>query len=195
MCIRDSFLCRGAIEDIVINSGGSLNVRLDNLMNELECFGDDNGAYAISVSGGTAPYMYQWSNGSNTEDQGNLAAGNYTLTIEDVNGCTWVSNNFFPPITSPTNPLSINSVTATQVLCAGENDGAITISATGGMQPYRYNWNTGATTSTIQNLSAGDYMVTISDRNGCSIMVDTSCLLYTSPSPRDATLSRMPSSA
>ena len=174
---NEDFLCRGAIEDIVISSGGSLNVRLDNLTNELECFGDDDGAYAISVSGGTAPYRYEWSNGSSTEDQANLAAGNYTLTIEDVNGCTWVSNNFFPPITSPTNPLSINSVTATQVVCAGENNGSIAIFANGGMQPYQYAWNTGATTSTIQNLSAGDYVVTISDRNGCSITVDTSIAL------------------
>ena len=31
--------------------------------------------------------------------------------------------------------------------------------------------------------------------NNTMTMVDSSCLLYTSPSPRDATLSRMPSSA
>ena len=174
---NEDFLCRGALEDIVISSGGSLSVRLDNLTNELECFGDDNGAYAISVNGGTGPYSYEWSNGSNMEDQANLSAGDYSLTIEDVNNCIWVSDNFFPPITSPTNPLSANALTTTPVLCAGESNGSIALSINGGMLPYQYNWNTGATTSTIQNLPAGNYTVTISDRNGCSVRVDTSIVL------------------
>ena len=37
--------------------------------------------------------------------------------------------------------------------------------------------------------------VVIPNYSGVLTMLDTRCLLYTSPSPRDATLSRMPSSA
>jgi len=42
----------------------------------------------ISVSGGTAPYVYSWSNVASTEDLTNLSSGTYTVTVTDANGCT-----------------------------------------------------------------------------------------------------------
>ena len=49
--------------------------------------GASNGAVNLSVSGGVAPYSYQWSNGATTQNISSLAAGTYTVTITDANGC------------------------------------------------------------------------------------------------------------
>ena len=95
-----------------------------------------------------------------------------------------------------------NSLT---VSCNGGNDGSTYVTAAGGTTPYSYLWDdaNAQTTDTAYNLAAGDYIVTVTDASGCTAN-DTAtitqpdlitCLLYTSPSPRDATLSRMPSSA
>ncbi|HSK13310.1 MAG TPA: M12 family metallo-peptidase, partial [Phnomibacter sp.] len=55
--------------------------------------GAGNGAINITVSGATAPYTYQWTNGSTNEDLVNIAAGSYSVTIRDSRGCT-TSRNF-----------------------------------------------------------------------------------------------------
>ncbi len=170
---NDDFLCRGILEDIVISSGGALRVELENLNNELACFGENNGAYDIRVIGGAEPYSYLWNDGINTKDRQNLPAGNYTLTITDANNCSWVSGNFFPAITSPSDALQIDQIAVTPSLCAGANTGQIAITISGGRQQYNYSWSTGATTPIIQSLAAGNYALTVTDRNGCMLQWDT----------------------
>ena len=56
-------------------------------------------------------------------------------------------------------------------------------------QKYSYEEIDQMSSSIAQNLSV------YPSNSVLSMMLDNSCLLYTSPSPRDATLSRMPSSA
>lgn len=47
-----------------------------------------NGAIDLSVSNGTAPFTYAWSNGATTQDINSLCAASYTVTVTDANGCT-----------------------------------------------------------------------------------------------------------
>ena len=131
------------------------------------CNGGKTGAITLSTpAGGTAPYSYSWSNGAITQNISGLAAGSYTVTITDKNGCSRILAPF--AINQPT---AISSTGAqTNVICNGTSTGAVNISAaTGGVGPYTYLWTNGATTQNLINIPAGNYSVTIKDASGCTL--------------------------
>ena len=106
------------------------------------------GAINITVSGGTSPYTYLWSNGATTEDISGLAAGTYTVTITDANGCTTNS-----PFTVGTDNVTITvTPVVTNTTCTA-SIGAISLTVSGGTAPYTYLWNNGATTPNISGLA------------------------------------------
>jgi hypothetical protein len=71
------------------------------------------------------------------------------------------------------------SATHTNVSCNGGNNGSINLTVTGGKSPYTYNWSNGKTTQDISGLTAGTYIVTVTDANG-AIKKDTTVI--TAPS-------------
>src|SRR5690606_39231224 len=117
------------------------------------------------ISGGTGAYSYAWSNGATSPVLSNVTAGNYDLTVTDGNGC---SDIFSYELTQPLTGLSI-ALTGTDVLCFGENTGAVDSEVSGGSGGYTYLWNNSAITPNIQNLLAGSYDVTVTDAKGCVI--------------------------
>ncbi|MBN9299356.1 MAG: gliding motility-associated C-terminal domain-containing protein [Filimonas sp.] len=127
------------------------------------CNGATTGGATLTVSGGTAPYTYNWSNGSTTPSISNVATGNYTCTITDVHGCDTTAAI---TITEPS--ALITNTTQTDVRCHGAATGAASVIVSGGVSPYTYNWSNGATTASISGLTAGSYMCTITDANGCT---------------------------
>ncbi|MFN5887231.1 MAG: hypothetical protein ACK438_04615, partial [Flavobacteriales bacterium] len=129
----------------------------------ITCNGANNGTAAVTASGGTAPYTYLWSNGPTSANVSNLAPGTYSVVVTDANGCTASAN---VTITEPT-PLAGN-ITSTDVTCNGLNNGTASVTASGGSAPYTYLWNNNATSTTVSNLSPGNYTVTVTDANGCT---------------------------
>jgi hypothetical protein len=128
------------------------------------CFGAANGSIDVTVTGGTAPYTYIWSTGATTQDlTGTVAAGAYSVIILDSKGCTILANIF---VTQPN--LLVLSSTQSNVSCNGGSDGKSTVNHTGGTAPFSYLWSNGATTKTATGLSAGTYIVTVTDRKGCT---------------------------
>ncbi len=123
----------------------------------------DGGATA-SATGGTMPYTYSWSNSAITESITGVAAGTYSVTITDQNGCT---DSASVTITEP-DPLVASTVLDSNVTCNSFLDGGATASATGGTMPYTYDWSNSATTASITGVAAGTYSVTITDQNGCT---------------------------
>ncbi|GAB1396651.1 hypothetical protein MASR1M65_14280 [Saprospiraceae bacterium] len=114
-----------------------------------------NGNITITVSGGAPGYTYAWSNGANTKDISNLAAGTYNVTVTDVNGCTKIKTFTVDNLAGP----SING-TVVNVSCDGGNNGSVSITVSGGTNPYSTVWNNGSVnTFTISNLTAGTYDV------------------------------------
>jgi len=128
------------------------------------CEGNDDGSIDVTVTNGTRPYAYTWSNGASTRNISNLAAGVYRLTVTDANGCTETAG-----ITIIA-PGGLNaSARLSTVACDGEATGAIDLTVSSGTAPYRYSWSNGATTQDISGLDAGSYTVTITDVNGCQL--------------------------
>jgi gliding motility-associated-like protein len=121
------------------------------------------GAINITVSGGTSPYTYLWSNGATTEDISGLDAGTYTVTITDANGC---STNL--PFSIAANTVFIVATPVVTNTTCTASIGAINITVSGGSSPYTYLWNNGATTPNISGLAAGTYTLIITDANGCA---------------------------
>ena len=126
------------------------------------CFGEDLGSIDATISGGTVPYDYSWSNGETTEDIDSLANGLYTLTVTDDNLCVLVIDTV---ITSPTE-IDITHV-QTNVSCFGGNDATIDLTVGGAVPPYSYLWNTGDTLQDLDSLFVGTYDVIITDSNNC----------------------------
>ncbi|QCX40674.1 T9SS type A sorting domain-containing protein [Aureibaculum algae] len=133
-----------------------------NISNSVSCTSGADGAISSTISGGSLPYSYLWNNGSEEVNLTDLSVGTYTLTVTDNNGCIAKTSI---ELTQP-DGMSIES----EVLkpsCSNENDGSISLTITNGTAPFTYLWNTGATDSSISNLIAGDYSVTITDASGC----------------------------
>jgi hypothetical protein len=141
----------------------SLNIAVDN---NVSCNGLADGAITANASGGTTPYSFAWSNSQTNAIATGLAAGTYTATVTDANNCIVVGAA--TTITMPS-ALSI-SIASTDPTSCGVANGTATATVSGGTTAYSFNWNNGSTTAALNGLSAGSYMVTATDANGCMVM-------------------------
>ncbi|WMX16750.1 choice-of-anchor L domain-containing protein [Aureispira sp. CCB-E] len=131
-----------------------------------ETCGDGTGAIDMTVTGGTTPYTFAWSNGATTEDITGLSAGIYNTTITDASGCVIV---FADTVNNTTSTVTITNVTIDTAFC-GNNDGGVTLALSGGALPLSFNWSNGATTQNLTNVTPGTYTLTITEANGCMLV-------------------------
>lgn len=123
--------------------------------------GKNNGSVWLSVSGGANPFTYLWSNGSSEETIDSLFAGGYGITVTDTNGCVASDSVTVDDIEGPTVSYSV-----VQPSC-GQFNGSINLTVSGGAIPYTFLWSDGTDSSALINLSAGTYISTVTDGNGC----------------------------
>ena len=131
---------------------------------DVSCFGSNDGIAVTTPTGGTSPYNFFWSNGSNIDTANGLSAQTYYVTITDDNGCTLVDS---VTLTEPT-PVTVSVTAQTNVECFGDSTGQLTATGAGGTGNLAYNWNNGNNGSNQINLPAGNYTVTTTDDNGCT---------------------------
>ena len=156
-------------DTVTISSDGTLNI--SSSVSNVRCKGEGSGAIDLSVSGGRSPYSFQWSPNTSdtTEDVAGLIAGTYNVTVLDQNLCGEVLTFEVEEPSDSAGKLSFY-VTTTPVKCVGDtNTGTAMVHATGGWGNYKYKWSTGDTTKTIEELTAGEYFVTVIDSGGCSL--------------------------
>ena len=172
-----------------ITDTSNLTLNISTIINPL-CYNDCNGQITVSVANGTSPYTFIWSTGDTTwhttetlNSQENLCAGNYYVTVVDFNVCSRI---LYINLTQP-EQLTAEISILSPILCYGECTGAISVLPNGGTPNYSFIWNdpNNSTTQTISNICAGDYQVTITDQNGCSV---TSSIVLTQPLPLNVSI-------
>jgi len=172
-----SKLCAGSYSVVVMDANGCTHDTTNLVVTqppaivltktETAAFcGKADGSATASVSGGTPPYLYAWSNGQTSTNLTNVTPGSYCFGVQDANKCQDSICVIIGNI--PGETASITSVTP--VTCNGGTNGTATGTATGGTQPYTYSWTTAPaqTNATATNLSAAAYTLTVTDSAGCT---------------------------
>ncbi len=149
--------------------------------NNILCNGGSNGSITLDVVGGTMPYSFDWDNGApDVQDPFGLSAGTYNVTVTDANGCTALS---FATLTEPT-ALMLDA-TPTDANCNNATDGSIDLTVTGGTGTYIFAWSNTSVDEDPVNLGAGNYVVVVTDDNGCT---ESTSALVAEPAPVTVTL-------
>ncbi|NJL75447.1 MAG: hypothetical protein HC892_10885 [Saprospiraceae bacterium] len=156
-----------ATDTLQVNeSTSAFKAQVSNQQN-VTCNGSRDGRITVQATGGTGTYRYAWSapNVGNVAMATNLAAGTYTITVTDgtTNDCQEILT-----ITLTQPNLIEATINKTDIKCGGDNDGTATVLASGGNSGFSYRWSHGPTTATVNNLMAGQYIVTTTDGRGCT---------------------------
>ena len=165
--VTDENNCGPTVATFTVTEPPLLVVSLQNQTN-VKCFGDATGEITVAVSGGTVinDYTFLWTgpNGftSNNQNLNSLFAGTYSLTVTDDNNC---QKTLEVTITQST-PIII-TYTTTPITCYGANNASLTATVSGGITPYQFTWSNLATSLNQNNLSAGNYTLTVTDNLGC----------------------------
>ena len=153
---------------------------VDSFMSmEISCNSTNDGWARVIVSGGIEhlPYDYLWNDplSTITETVTNLGIGWYNVAIADANGCRIIDSVYIAeplPVTAQFSIISENWYHGEMISCAGFADGAVWVQASGGRQPYIYDWlGTTVSNDTIHGLAAGTHQVRIEDGGGCDTII------------------------
>ncbi len=165
--ITDDNGCSITSQELIVTAPDAIVVNNVNIT-DLTCFESGDGALELTVSGGTLPLNF--SNNSATNYTGvfdQIDAGIYNVTISDANACTLVSG---PHMVNEPDLLVIDDYISSDVTCYGLSDGSINISASGGSGNLNYACNgLSQMNGDFQNLTGGNYIVMVTDVNGCSV--------------------------
>jgi len=137
------------------------------ILSQAKCNGNDDGSATVTVTGGIAPYNFDWNNAQTDSVATNLTPGTQSVVVTDANGC---SANSSLEITEP--EALVLQTDSSALRCFGGNDGTATVLPSGGTAPYSIQWDAAAAnqnSETAGNLAAGTYQALITDDNGCSI--------------------------
>ncbi len=160
--VRDANGCDSQFS-IEVEQPDSLQLALQR--QNISCNGLLDGSIQSQVAGGVGGYLFRWSNGENTQQINNLAAGSYTLILQDANGC---ERSEQITIIEPA-PINLALVSVADAICPGEATGVIVVEADGGTTPYEFSADgiNFSQNSALGGLRANTYQVVVRDGRGC----------------------------
>ena len=142
---------------------------LDTLsVTHLNCATDSTGRIELVLNNPSITTI-NWSNGSTSDVNDKLIAGDYILNLTDTRGCTHTDTI---EVLSP-DTLFVNHLYTTDVVCFGDSSGIIELAVTGGLPNYNYNWSNGATANPGIGFTSGYYAVDVTDSLMCTVTLDS----------------------
>ncbi|TPD69941.1 T9SS type A sorting domain-containing protein [Flavobacterium microcysteis] len=164
--VTDANACQITRTVTVNQPASALSAATGGGKTDVSCNGGTNGTATVAPTGGTTPYSYSWApSGGTAASATGLAAGTYTVTVTDFNGCQ-TTRSF--TINQPTVLSAATGGGKTDVSCNGGTNGTATVAPTGGTPPYTYSWApSGGTAASATGLAIGTYTVTVTDNNNC----------------------------
>jgi gliding motility-associated-like protein len=175
--VQDANGCT-ASESVTIATLNSSNFTITPTITNVKCFGGNDGAISVEVTGGNSgeTYSYTWTGMIQGSSLTQLTAGTYTVTVKPASGCEKTASYVISQPTAITVTPSI-----TNVSCKGKKDGIISLNVSGGNPDYTYAWGPGisATTPSVSMLLGGTYSVTVTDIKSCSVVNNN--LMVTEP--------------
>jgi hypothetical protein len=136
----------------------------------ISCFGKKDGAIDATVSGGTPPYTFSWSNQSTDEDQAELASGYYGVVVTDsLNEVAEAEITLTEPSALRISAVPFAYPNGLNLSCHDCYNGSIDVTVSDGVPPYTYAWDDNATTADRSGLGALTYTLIVTDANGCQV--------------------------
>ena len=173
-CVKTFDTYVGFVKDSTSSTTPCANVNINGVINATPASDSSkcDGILAVTGNGGVGPYTFAWSNGSTANMIDSLCQGDYSVTVTDLNGCSKLINakvhvamvNANPCANTNLNGIIYHTEVSDSTIC----DGQLEVKGTGGVAPYTYAWDNGATTNVIDSLCEGFYDVTITDNVGCT---------------------------
>ncbi len=145
---------------------GPEELRLQSDVVNVSCTNERDGLISLTITGGVAPYEYLWSNGSTLPRAQFLRAGDYSVLVNDANGCL-LEQSF-----SLEEPESLVVTTETTDATEGCN-GTVTVLPLGGPGTYNYRWPQlpgQGNAPVARGLCPGEYTIEVFDDNDCQTM-------------------------
>ncbi len=177
-------LCDGTTlsDDVTVTIVTPYDVVVD--VQNITCNGDANAWIDVDVTGNVNPISYSWSTGETTDSIYDLGPGVYTITIQEVDGCTYVEEITIiePPL------LTLDTILTVDITCYGGNDGIVELDPAGGVLPYLFSFDglSWQTDSNFIAMYAGVYTFYVKDAYGCTVTFSSVVLDQPAPIVVDA---------
>lgn len=154
-------------ENILIGGADCGFFKVSILSTNQTYFNINDGNATVGVSGGVAPFSFNWSNGYTTQTLSNLAPGDYMVYATDAAGCVAADTTSIEVVNCNAINIQLSYYNETYYQAS---DGMAEAIIAGGNAPFTYAWSNGNTASIINNLSAASYFVEVTDARGCTAM-------------------------